>query len=513
MNIKVIYKELSEFKPTFNNSYEENIIHAAFIVDGPVHKLNPEILYICSCEEAINQIIELNCPGNVIFLYNYNFNRHDFGKLNFLSMEGKHLIYNVYDIICNILSTHNDLENKKMRLTNILLEGKGLQQLVEEGKKIFSNPIMVCDLANNILAYNKNATVNNLTWSKLEDNKLQTYERLRNFHKSGVFEKLYKSMEPVIERFDYSPHRWMAYKITIQGNLAGHVAIVEAESSYHENDIELLKFFSEIISNELEKHIFQNYIYENSYEYILSDLLNGSAKEKQVIESQLKNLNKMLCKNLYLITIRNKQVNSKQMQLKYIKSIIDNILNVPMSLIYNNDLVVLISHDKDEFLPEKYYNQLVHLMAEYNLYAGVSELFSDISQLKKHYNQAIIAVKLGQRIEEKKHVFHYKDYLIYHLLDSISSEQNLKDFCNPLILQLTEYDSIYSTDYCQTLYYYIMSNMNITLISKFFDVHRNTIKYRLKKIEEILNISLDDMGIAVSFYITYKILNYLGKEV
>lgn len=513
MDIDKIFKKLSQFNPTLHNSYKKNTIHSVIVADTSTYELNPNILYICSCEKILHEILDLDCIGNLIYLYDYELTRQNFGKLNFISIEGRALLSPIFKMMSNLLNTYNDLKNKEMQLTNVLLTGNGLQYLVEKSKEIFRNPIMICDLANNILAYNKDAIVNNLSWSQLEENKLQTYEKLNHLHKSGAFERLYKSTEPVIEKFDYSPHKWMAYKITLRGKLAGHVALVEAENPYDKNDAALLKFFSKVIAVELEKHIYQDYIYENSYEYILADLLDGNAKEKEVIESQFKSLNQKLYKHFYLITIKKKPENAKGMQVKYIKNIIDNILNIPMSMIYNNDLIILLNHNREDFLTENYYDQLNHILSEYDLYAGVSHRFNDLSQLRKYFIQSIKAAELGQRLSQNVHIFHYKDYFFYHLFDSISCEQNLKDFCDPHILQLMEYDSIYSTEYSQTLYQYIANNMSVSLVSQLFDVHLNTIKYRLRKIEEILNISLKNMDTKLSFYITFKILHYLGKTI
>ena len=63
----------------------------------------------------------------------------------------------------------------------------------------------------------------------------------------------------------------------------------------------------------------------------------------------------------------------------------------------------------------------------------------------------------------------------------------------------------------QLLYYYISSERNISLTAKKAHMHRNSIIYRLRKIQDMLEIDLDDPDVRLRLMISFKILEMSGR--
>ena len=74
----------------------------------------------------------------------------------------------------------------------------------------------------------------------------------------------------------------------------------------------------------------------------------------------------------------------------------------------------------------------------------------------------------------------------------------LADFCYskvPLCYEvdvLNEYDKKNNTAFCETLFFYLSYERNIAAVSKAMFLHRNTLRNRLTRIQEIVPIDLDD---------------------
>lgn len=79
-------------------------------------------------------------------------------------------------------------------------------------------------------------------------------------------------------------------------------------------------------------------------------------------------------------------------------------------------------------------------------------------------------------------------------------------------MKLIDYDKKYNTDYLETLYSYIANFKNQTELAKVMNIHRNTLYYRISKIEEIINIDLNNIDDFVSIYLSFKILEYTGEK-
>lgn len=81
---------------------------------------------------------------------------------------------------------------------------------------------------------------------------------------------------------------------------------------------------------------------------------------------------------------------------------------------------------------------------------------------------------------------------IYQFLFDGSSYAEIQEYCTERLRPLEEYDSANSTALVDTLLEYYMSGCNVSRAAEKLYVHRNTLQYRLNKIEDLLQIELDD---------------------
>lgn len=113
----------------------------------------------------------------------------------------------------------------------------------------------------------------------------------------------------------------------------------------------------------------------------------------------------------------------------------------------------------------------------------------------------------GKSYQEAKNLIPKKDLLpnptgkkvlsassmgIYKFLFNSGNHQEILDYCNEKLKKLEVYDNTNGSFLIETLVNYYMSGFNIGKTAQMMFVHRNSLQYRLKKIEEILEISLDD---------------------
>ena len=61
------------------------------------------------------------------------------------------------------------------------------------------------------------------------------------------------------------------------------------------------------------------------------------------------------------------------------------------------------------------------------------------------------------------------------------------------------------------LYYYLCSERNISLTAKNVHMHRNSVIYRIQKIQDILALNLDDPDIRLRLMVSFKVLEMLNK--
>ena len=126
------------------------------------------------------------------------------------------------------------------------------------------------------------------------------------------------------------------------------------------------------------------------------------------------------------------------------------------------------------------------------LYAGISAPVSGIRELHYAAVQADIAVGAAFAQRGQKWIRLFSHNALAHMVESIRSPLPTQKLLSPALLALREYDQIHGTAYFETLRMYLICERDIPRTSQALIIHRTTLLYRLKKIESLVSLNLED---------------------
>ena len=102
-----------------------------------------------------------------------------------------------------------------------------------------------------------------------------------------------------------------------------------------------------------------------------------------------------------------------------------------------------------------------------------------------------------------------EDYGIYAMFRTVSKTENLSRYLHPALPILSDYDSRNGTQLELTLYTYLKCACSTTETADTLFLHRNSVIYRLHRIEDLCDIDLSDTDtgfrLRLSFAISYVI--------
>lgn len=124
-----------------------------------------------------------------------------------------------------------------------------------------------------------------------------------------------------------------------------------------------------------------------------------------------------------------------------------------------------------------------------NIVAGIGGS-AEFSQIKESYQQAGTALWFAQTVRGER-LYDYEELGIYKLLLEIP-QAKLQAYCDEIIGALSRCDVKYKMDLVNSLFVYFEENGNAVKAAQKLTVHRNTLEYRLRKIEEISGKRLDN---------------------
>ena len=85
------------------------------------------------------------------------------------------------------------------------------------------------------------------------------------------------------------------------------------------------------------------------------------------------------------------------------------------------------------------------------------------------------------------------------------------DFCHPAVIQLINFDKQNGTDLLDTLKNYLYYTNSPNEAAKALCIHRNTLFYRINKIKDMTEISLNNAEEISTLYFSIRLLEINGR--
>ncbi|MCE7791799.1 helix-turn-helix domain-containing protein [Salipaludibacillus sp. CUR1] len=141
---------------------------------------------------------------------------------------------------------------------------------------------------------------------------------------------------------------------------------------------------------------------------------------------------------------------------------------------------------------------------EYVFSIGIGKCYRQTRHLNKSFQEAKMALQLGHEWSKEENVFHIEDLGVLRLLFYLNKDQ-LLDFSNDYLEPLLVSDRENGTDYINTLKYFILHDMSIQEASQGLFIHQNTLRKRMRKINELIGLDVYDHQDFINVSIAVKI--------
>ncbi|MGE6377796.1 PucR family transcriptional regulator [Peribacillus muralis] len=137
-----------------------------------------------------------------------------------------------------------------------------------------------------------------------------------------------------------------------------------------------------------------------------------------------------------------------------------------------------------------------------SLTMGLSKVKKEIHNMKEGFSEAKMAIQLGPRVKSTN----INDYASIEVEDLIN--QIPKDVLTQYVLSMIEpiivYDKENEGELLKTLETYLFSRGRIEDAARALFVHRNTVKFRLSRIEDLLGVDLKSSDLAFKLQFSIK---------
>ena len=286
------------------------------------------------------------------------------------------------------------------------------------------------------------------------------------------------------------------------------------------------------VSQSICKAIFVNKIEQQSRDNFMKDVvLRGAAFSDDVLERAISygydpnekyysfviNL-----ENLNELTIKNGIHNGERMlQIKqHVEQIVVNALSKKgrklIQITEDSSIILMVSEgNRDlcknsiEDIGEEIINDINAAIKGLIVNIGIGGLWYELKDFKRSVNDADRVLRLLKSNGLKNTVKCYENIGIYKLFFEINNQSEMEKFYLNALKYLIAYDSKNDTELMETLEVYIEEGRNLNRTSEKLFIHKNTLKYRIKRIEDISKCDLKNVDKIFEFYISFKIDKFL----
>lgn len=398
-----------------------------------------------------------------------------------------------------------------------MLEKDDMQSIIDYMGKKVRNPFVLLDDNGFILARSKGheSIPDGTIWDTMKGNYLNLYD----FYSPKEWKNIRHQMDAAGHKHVlFRPEkdvRHIYYAITLydHGHMIGSMGAMDINGPFTDGQIAIM----EMIRDMLEVYLRAEYNVAESGSIITTSfnrLINGDYD----LNAVRKSLNKKHWKTdefFNLLTFDFPEIMNSEIELASWMNLIH--MQFPKSMIglLNKQIVVVLCRKDYDWNDKKQIEALERFLVQYDLYCGISYPFKNFENCRLFCEQssfaALIASQMAETVEGADRIVEYKNVQMEHMVKLMKRKDEVKKYCHPAILMLHCSPKKSDQILISCLKSYLTNGRSIAHAAQALNMHRNTLIYRLERLEEILEVHFeyltDDeiMGLIMSCYIVDEV--------
>ncbi len=392
---------------------------------------------------------------------------------------------------------------------NLLLKGGNIESISRLLSSLVENPAFIVDSSGNIRGKSIVSTEEQENLSQaLQDYLESNPDLIKSKRPRASFPLALKDKE----------FNSLLFRIENERNNHAFLVVIEYSRSLDQQDFLAIYQASTIIALEMEK---ERAVFEAEHRLgsdLLEDILFGALEDFEGIKRRASFLNFNLAQEKTVFVIRSSSsspVNPERefyldnLKFDILKSITRIFKNYPGGILLSarrNRLVGIVNSENQDLIEEhlkKVAKKLAEIFkGEATFYFGVGRTQKELKDLPVSYKEALLGARVSEQMN--KTITFHNQLGVLELLFDLRKFPSLKRFNNRYLNPIREYDQKNQGELIKTLQAYFTNNLNLINTAKALFIHKNTVNYRLQKIQKITGLDLKNSEDQITLHLALK---------
>lgn len=379
-----------------------------------------------------------------------------------------------------------EIEGPLLALYQEMATGQGMQLILDRASAFLGNPLFLLDQTFHLLSQTPHpfALKNRILEEEMSLGHLLP-ESIRQIRRTKILDKILASRGPYVWQVPQGL-TFAACPIRYGHIVLAYMILVKTETPLSSRDLLFLKQFEKLVACEMMKDS-TLCLTNGGYRYaeVLDNLVSGR-ENHQDIPAYLASLGYTLKSETTLLLISpNRGSREDTYAFHQVGNQLERLLGHGMYLIQNH--AILYMYDSDQPLSQSRREEISEMLSSSHLACGISSTRTGLFSLPRQKEEAVMALRLGRKLDPGKNLYRYTEYQAFHAVSLARPAISTETLAQGLAAKLINYDKKYHTSLIRTLGTWLMEGGNLHHTASRLYIHENTLRYRLKKIESMID--------------------------
>ncbi|ARJ37918.1 hypothetical protein CSV71_03400 [Sporosarcina sp. P21c] len=308
---------------------------------------------------------------------------------------------------------------------------------------------------------------------------------------------------------------YSVFTITLHNQTVAYLILAKKMNSYdplsivaigQAKSVLALQINQEKTSIEVENRLRQDYLH---------DLISGLETEENLIRrARYLNISFEKTYSILVLSPRKNEVDDTQQSnriLERFSYMIDQEL-LPLSMIQGQKIILVTPDEHIRTVTNFVLHYTEEKHPDLHFRVGISNPILQTKEYLRGFNEAKKASEFAHSFQFNAPIVHFKELGIIGLLFNTENPEYMKEFMDRYLGKIIEYDLQNKSELLKTLEVFLDNESAIQHSAKELHIHYNTLRYRLNRIEDILEIDLTHTQYRLNLQIAIIIHRLVKQE-
>lgn len=392
----------------------------------------------------------------------------------------------LFNEVCGIFDFYNRWENT---LNYAATQNDGLQLMVDASFPVLKNPIFIYNIVGKILAISKDCDPDiSEHWADLIKYNYIPDDFMARLKSEIDLSRIFQDKTPTFhDSIQGGSGRFIHCGLFLNNNRIGQFVVTERMNILTMGTKHLINMLLNAISLFLSLHS-EQFLPQEKMNTLFCELLTGEHSRANQMELILYNAAWNVSDPLMIVVLEEDSTTNESVFLNRIKHRLESDLDYCITTILDNRIVLMVNCRKH---PD--FREIYGVISDYaeDFWIGSSNHFSHLDDMDSYYMQALAALHYGKLSRQK--YMQISNCSVWTIIDAISQTRWMRTLIHPSVLALLSYDERNKTQLFETFFMYLLNGGNITTAAQKLFIHRNSMRYRLDKIGQLIDFNMDDL--------------------